>query len=101
MSAPETFASEGLQILTLWAQLTDQLITYAAAFEARGGSNQFSNAKIVPPEGEELTADQVAANARLDQQAAAALDVVTHHNELMTWYDAGRRVRVSVRRTDY
>jgi hypothetical protein len=101
MSAPEAFADTGLALLTQWAQVTDQLITFAAAYEARGGANQFNNAKAVAAEGEELTPEQISSNVKLDESSAAALDVVTHHNELIAWYDAGRRVRVAIRRTDY
>lgn len=101
MSTPEAFSNQGLQILTQWAQLTEQLATYAGVFEARGGANQFTNAKIVAGEGETLTARQVAANAELDEESAAALDVVTHFNQLRDWYDAGRQARVALRRTDF
>lgn len=101
MSTPESFSNRGVALLTQWAQITEQLIDYAAVFEARGGAGAFEAAKFVAPEGQELTPEQVAANAALDAQAAAALDVVTHHNELMQWYDAGRKVRVAIRRTDY
>lgn len=100
-STPEQFATMGLDILTEWAQVTERMVTFAAIFEARGGLHQFENAKFVAEGDAELTDEQVAYNARLDELGAAALDIVMHHNELLEWYTPTRRVRVAVRRTDY
>lgn len=100
-TTPEEFANHGLNLLTQWQQNYEQLVAFASVFEARGGMNQFNNAKAVAAQGEELTPEQVAGNARLDAESFAALDVVTHFNELKVWYDAGRQARVAIRRLDY
>lgn len=91
----------GLDLITQWAQNYERLVAYASVFEARGGMNQFANAKAVAPQGGVLTPAQIAGNALLDEEGAAALDVITHFNQLRDWYDAGRQARVAIRRTDY
>lgn len=101
MSTPHEFATRGVTLLTQWAQITEQLMTYAPVYEARGGGNIFEDAKIEPEEGQQLTPEDVAYNESLDEAAAAALDVVVHHNELVEWYNATRRQRVNIRRVDY
>lgn len=45
MSTLESFTNRGLQLLTQWAQITEQLMDYAAVFEARGGAGAFEAAK--------------------------------------------------------
>ena len=100
MTTPQQFANIGLDTFTQWVQDTERLITFAATYEARLGATQFENAKHQAPPGGELTAEQLAENAELDHLAAAALAVVTHHNELMQWYDAGKRQRAGIWRTD-
>lgn len=97
MSTPQQFAQQGLNIVTEWEQATERLIQFAAVFEARGGMNQFENAKIDPV----VTPEDQAYNDSLDELGQQALNIVTHHNELMQWYDAGRRVRVNILRIDY
>lgn len=101
MSTPAQFANLGGDLITQWAKNMEDLISFASVYEARGGANQFNDAKHVAAQGEELTPGQVAANAELDRLAALALDVVVHHNELVEWYTAPRRVRVAQRRADY
>ena len=102
MTTPGQFAGIGLDIITEWQQITERLMQFAAVYEARQGTIFFNNAKhaVIPP-AIELTPQQVADNAELDRLAAQALEIVTHHNELITWYDAGRRVRVALLRSDY
>lgn len=100
-TTPEQFASIGLDIITQWQQDTERLMQFASVYEARGGANQFNNAKRVAPEGGTLSEEDEAYNAELDRLASKALEVVTHHNELMSWLDAGRKVRIALLRTDY
>lgn len=97
-TTPAQFANIGLDLITKWQQTTEDMIAFASVYEARGGANQFINAKHA---GEALTPEQIAENAELDRLAAAALDVVMHHNELVEWLTAPRKVRIAIRRTDY
>lgn len=97
MSTPEAFSNQGLNLLTQWQQNYEQMVAFASVFEARGGMGQFNNAKVTPP----VTPEDEATNAALDAAAFAALDVVTHFNELKEWYNAGRQARVAIRRLDY
>lgn len=99
--SPEQFANRGGDLITAWAQNMEALIVYASVYEARGGEAQFSNAKHVAGEGEQLTEQQEAENAELDRLWHLALEVVTHHNDLVEWYTEPRQVRVAQNRADY
>jgi len=97
----EEFTNNGLQFLTLFAQSYDQLETFAESFEARGGMNQFEAAKAVAPPGGELTPEQIAGNAQIDEWGAATLDVVYLFNDLKEWNTPDRAARTALRRLDY
>jgi hypothetical protein len=98
---PEQLANNGAQFLTLFAQSYDQLETFAESFEARGGMQQFEDAKAVAPPGGELTPEQVQGNAQIDEWGAITLDVVYLFNDLKEWNTPPRAERTALRRTDY
>lgn len=100
MSTPEAFANRGLTILTQWAQLTEQLMDYAAIFEARGGAAGLQASKYVDS-GSGLTPEQQAYNDNVDTWANQALNVVTFRNALAGFYDATQQQLVNINRTDY
>lgn len=97
MSTPEQFTQQGRNLITEWQQVTEKLIQFSAVFEARGGLTQFEAAKYPTPS----TPEEQAYNDALDAAGSDALNVVTHHNELIAWYDAARKVRVNLLRIDY
>lgn len=99
MTSPEEFSNHGLDILTQWAQITEQMKAFAAVFEARGGTLGIQAAKY--PDNGTLTQEQIDFNAAVDAYAAKALEVVTFWNALNTWYDASQQQRVNINRTDY
>lgn len=101
MKSPEESSYQGASILTEWELVTQRLTDYAESFEAKQGMNWYEKYKIVPEKDQVLTKEEVEYNQKVDLWARQALEVVTHINELNAWYDAARRVRVSLIRTDY
>jgi hypothetical protein len=97
----EEVSNQGAQYLTLFAQSYDSLETYAESFEARGGMEQFENAKIKPGEGGTLTPEEEAHNAQIDEWGAITLDVVYTYNDLKAWNTPERATRTANRRLDY
>ena len=98
---PEQLANNGAQYLTMFAQSYDYLETFAESFEARGGMQQFEDAKAVAPEGGALTPEQIEGNAQIDEWGAITLDVVYLFNDLKEWNNPTRAARTALRRSDY
>ena len=99
-STPEQFAGKGMDLLTEWQQNYERLSDFVSDFEARGGINQFNDAKAVAAPGESLTPEQIAGNAKLTRLSYTALDVVIHFIELRDW-NTPRQARVAIHRTDF
>jgi hypothetical protein len=100
-TTPEQFAGMGMDLLTEWQQNYERLVDFVSDFEARGGINQFNEAKAVAAQGESLTPEQIAGNAKLVRLSYTALDVVTHFVELRDWYTTRRQARIAIHRTDF
>lgn len=97
LGASESFVNRGRDLITALAQNLDQLNTYAAIFEERGGESRFDSQKIADPQ----TPEDLELNARLEELGTMALDVVVLRNDLATFFDAGKLAKLNRLRADY
>lgn len=98
LQSSQQFVEAGRDLVTRYAQLWADHKQYAAIFEARSGATRFTDQKHV---GENLTEQQLADNAALDEMADIALKVVTLHNDLNAFWTAPRLAILDQLRTDY
>lgn len=97
LNASDQFVQHGRDLITNLAKNLDQLNTYAAVFEERGGQSRFTSQKV--PNAQ--TPEDIALNARLDELGIMALDIVVLRNDLDAFLDAGKLAKLNRLRTDY